>query len=246
MDTATSTQATTTELYADANVRIVDTGERQRVGHDNSRDLRVLTLERGAEQYTIYATDHPTYLEPCGTCDGGSKPWHMNVANGVCFQCGGNGTTTKSWGSLERLAATYHARALARARYAKKREQERQERHEANRAQREAEEAQEAADEAARQAKLAAIDYLGQPGDRVELTGTVKVAMTVDGYAYGSTQMLLIIEGDGYVAKTYTSAAFAYELERGQQVRLAATVKKHATGRDGERLTVLTRPKQLS
>lgn len=86
--------------------------------------------------------------------------------------------------------------------------------------------------------------WLGAPGDRVEVAGTVQTALTVDGYAYGTTQRLIVVDAGETLAKTCTGAAWSYDVEPGDRVRLAATVKAHETYRE-QRQTVLVRPKRL-
>lgn len=87
--------------------------------------------------------------------------------------------------------------------------------------------------------------WLGTLGERVEIVGTVRTALTVDGYAYGTTQRLIVVAAGPTLAKACTSAAWAYEVEAGEQVHLIATVKAHETYRE-QRQTVLTRPKRIA
>lgn len=87
--------------------------------------------------------------------------------------------------------------------------------------------------------------WLGSVGDKVEIEGTVKVAMTVDGYAYNTTQRLVVIEAAPTLAKLYTAASWAYEVAAGDHVILAAKVKAHDSWRDQQQ-TVLTRAKRLA
>lgn len=86
--------------------------------------------------------------------------------------------------------------------------------------------------------------WLGSLGERVEIVGTVRTALTVDGYAYGTTQRLIVVHAGPTVAKAYTSAAWAYDVMAGDEVRLTATVKAHETYRE-QRQTVLSRPKRV-
>lgn len=88
-------------------------------------------------------------------------------------------------------------------------------------------------------------DWLASPGDRVELEGTVQTALTIDGYAYNTTQRLIVVDAGAVLAKTCTNAAWAWEVKPGDRVRLTATVKSHETYRE-QRQTVLTRPKRIA
>lgn len=89
-------------------------------------------------------------------------------------------------------------------------------------------------------------EWLGAIGDKVEITGTIRTARPVDGYAYSTTQMLLIIDAGPTLAKLYTAAQWAREndIQPGATVTIAATVKAHDTYQ-GDKQTVLTRAKRL-
>ncbi|GAB3588711.1 hypothetical protein [Calidifontibacter terrae] len=103
-----------------------------------------------------------------------------------------------------------------------------------------------AVSDAAQQATAAAEKVerkpLGEVGDKVQITGVLTIAMTVDGFAYNSTQRFLIIDAGPTLAKIYTAAGWSYDVEVGDTVTLTATVKKHQTYRE-EIQTVLTRAK---
>ncbi len=87
------------------------------------------------------------------------------------------------------------------------------------------------------------VDHAGVVGERVTLTGTVTTALRVDGYTYHSPdQVLLIIDAGTAVAKTTTTAAWAYHVKVGDQITVTGTVKAHTEWR-GLKQTVLTRPK---
>lgn len=87
--------------------------------------------------------------------------------------------------------------------------------------------------------------WLGSTGEKVTITGVVITALTVDGYAYNTTQMLVVIDAAPTIAKIYTSAAWADEISVGDQVTITGTVKAHETWRDEIHQTVLTRTKRL-
>ncbi len=182
------------------------------------------------------------YFISCERCGGtGYLDCYAHVFEGVCFKCGGTGIGS-SLGQIE--SATRKMRARAR------RDVKADERYAAEAAEAAEREAAEAIVEAAREverkaaaaAALAGSHFLGAEGDKVTFTGTVKVAMIVDGYAYGTTQIFLIVKGDGFTVKAYTSAGWAREAVRDQAVTLTATIKKLET-RDDERVTVVKAPK---
>lgn len=83
-------------------------------------------------------------------------------------------------------------------------------------------------------------------GAKVEVTGTVAVAMNVDGYAYNSTDRMLVIEGTGEFTgctfKITGSGKTLWDADRGDEVTVAATVKKFAEYK-GTPQTILTRAK---
>ena len=87
-------------------------------------------------------------------------------------------------------------------------------------------------------------EWLGTVGDKVEVTGVVATAMTVDGFAYNTTQRFLVVDAGATLAKIYTSAAWSYDVRSGDTVTLSAVVKKHEMyGTDKQ--TVLTRAKRI-
>ncbi len=89
------------------------------------------------------------------------------------------------------------------------------------------------------------ISYAGTVGDKLTLTGTVTVVAAIDGYHYHSPQQrLLVIDCGEHVAKTITSAAWAYTVERGETLTVQGTVKAHHDYQ-GVAQTVLTRPKRV-
>lgn len=99
--------------------------------------------------------------------------------------------------------------------------------------------------EAAARASKPEPKWLGAQGDKVQIEGVITMAMTVDGYAYGTTQRLIIIESGQTLAKIYTAAAWAYEVSTGDTVTVAGTVKAHDMYQDQQQ-TVLTRAKRVA
>lgn len=86
--------------------------------------------------------------------------------------------------------------------------------------------------------------WLAEPGVKVEIAGTILTAMTVDGYAYNTSQRLIVVQAGPTLAKMYTAAAWAYDVSAGDPVNLRATVKSHDLWQ-GHQQTVLTRAKQI-
>lgn len=99
---------------------------------------------------------------------------------------------------------------------------------------------------AADEAKAASQRHYGTTGEKFTATGTVIVSMNVDGYAYGSIDRMVIIEGtgefEGVTFKATGSGATLFDTERGDSVEFTATVKKHAEYKDTPQ-TVVTRAK---
>lgn len=81
-------------------------------------------------------------------------------------------------------------------------------------------------------------------GEKVTVTGAVRTALTIGGYAYNTTQRLIIIETPGAVFKTTTTAEWAWEVKGGEIITVTATVKRHDLYRELEQ-TVLVRPKLI-
>jgi hypothetical protein len=105
-------------------------------------------------------------------------------------------------------------------------------------------------EEAAKLARQNASRWLGQEKDKVTATGTVKVAMPIEVENYATkmpeTKMLIIIEGTGEFTgvtfKIFGTGKTLWETERGQDVTVSGTVKKHSE-RDDIKQTELTRAK---
>lgn len=98
----------------------------------------------------------------------------------------------------------------------------------------------------AKAAKLAAARYAGEVGAKVTVTGVVKTAMVVDGYMPGSSEMLVIVEGtgsdEGVTIKVKGTGKTLWDAERGQEVTVTGTVKRHGEYK-GTPQTEVTRAK---
>lgn len=86
-------------------------------------------------------------------------------------------------------------------------------------------------------------EWIGQLDDKVTLTGTLTTDLTVDGYAYNSTQRLLVLTTSSGIVKMLTAAAWAYEVHAGDQISVAGTVKAHEIYRNRKQ-TLLRRPRR--
>lgn len=84
--------------------------------------------------------------------------------------------------------------------------------------------------------------WLGQEGEKLSVQGRLTTAMTIDGYAYGTTQRLLVLRTDAGVVKMITAASWAYDVDAGDEVTVSGTVKAHDTYRELKQ-TVLKRPR---
>jgi len=85
--------------------------------------------------------------------------------------------------------------------------------------------------------------WIGNPGDKVELTGRVDLVREIDG-AFGFS-WLVKVETPAGLVKTFTTAAGFADLEVDQTITLKATIKSHDTYND-RRETLLARPKLVS
>lgn len=72
-----------------------------------------------------------------------------------------------------------------------------------------------------------AMRYAGQVGEKVQVSGAVRTALVLEPIQYGwSSSMLLVIDShDGIVVKVVTTASWAWNVERGQDVTITGTVK---------------------
>lgn len=185
-----------------------------------------------------------------GVCNNRLIPSH--VANGVCFKCGGTGKERATM-----IIMTPENRAKADADRAK-----REAKAAAEQAKREAEIAaqkqREAEEQAKREAEIAAAkavsQYVGNVGDRVELTLTLAYTARWEVRSfYGGTdtmQMHILKDADGntFTWKTQNGLCVAlgndqYKVaEKGDTVKIKGTIKDHSEYKD-EKQTVLTRCK---
>ncbi len=86
--------------------------------------------------------------------------------------------------------------------------------------------------------------WLGGVGDKIEFTGTVTTALSVDGYTpYSPSQNLIVVTTETGLVKFCSSAEWTYDLDRGDVVTAAATIKALDTW-NGLKQTVVVRPRK--
>jgi hypothetical protein len=85
--------------------------------------------------------------------------------------------------------------------------------------------------------------YLGTVGEKMTVTGTVKVAKAID-TEYGLSRLLIVADADGNLVKAFTTAKFVWDVEVGDELTLTVTVKAHEVY-EGVKQTVITRPKLI-
>ena len=88
--------------------------------------------------------------------------------------------------------------------------------------------------------------YIEAKGDKVTITGTVTKALATEntfGY-HPEISILLVIEDGPTVLKTFTKAAWAFDIDQGDTVTVTATVKNHEDYK-GTKQTVVKRPKLI-
>lgn len=91
------------------------------------------------------------------------------------------------------------------------------------------------------QERKARVDaWIGERGQRLPVTGRVTKVVTLDGYMPNTYSRLVVIETDQGTVKTFTTAQWAWDVERGGEVSLVGTVKDHEEY-EGRKETVMTR-----
>ncbi len=86
--------------------------------------------------------------------------------------------------------------------------------------------------------------FAGTIGEKITITGTITRLRPIEGiYGYRpKPSMLIVVDAGETVAKTFTGASWAWDLEQGQTLTVTGTVKDHEDYQ-GSKQTVLTRPK---
>jgi len=181
--------------------------------------------------------------ETCGKCGGSGYynapsgySWSANGKRGtLCFDCNGAGFYSAKVSSVRarvRREVKRHneameamaAQALARPIYLL------------------GDVIRQAQEKFASERKLSSTQWFGEEGGQIDVTGKVVVAMTVDGYAYGSTQRFIVLDVDGSSVVLYSSAKWAYEVDKGDEVSIfGATVKAHTIRNDQKQTKIAGR-----
>ncbi len=86
--------------------------------------------------------------------------------------------------------------------------------------------------------------WIGQEGEKVTVAGAITTDLTIDGYAYNSTQRLLVLATSQGMVKLITAAGWAYETRTGEEIVVVGTVKAHEFYRD-QKQTRLVRPRRV-
>ena len=108
-----------------------------------------------------------------------------------------------------------------------------------------AEEAKRVEEEAQRQAELATYKHLdASVGDAVVVSGVIAVATTID-TQYGESRLVVIETPEREAVKLFTTASWAWGVERGEALAVSGTVKSFDTY-DGKPQTQLVRPKRVA
>lgn len=90
-------------------------------------------------------------------------------------------------------------------------------------------------------------DWLGSVGEKLTVSGTVVRQVVGEPFAYGAAAPLLVVveTAEGHTVTTWTTAKWSDDIENGQAITIAGTVKKHDIY-SGVKQTVLTRTKRLA
>lgn len=88
--------------------------------------------------------------------------------------------------------------------------------------------------------------FIGTVGEKVTITGTVTRLRPVEGsFGYNpTTSMLVIVENGPAIVKMFTTAAWAWDVQQGDEVTIAGTIKAHEEYQ-GAKQTALVRPKLI-
>jgi len=193
------------------------------------------------------------YEETCSRC-GGAGVWMTGeitfTVNGVqdrhCFKCNGSGKEFFKTSPEQREKNREAARKRKEAKMIAEREaREAQERLENNGyTLEEIREQQIKEREEARKLEAAQSEWLGEVGEKVELTGTCIFAKAYEGF-YGWKTLFIIKTEDGSIAKFYTTSQTFDDVEKGNTVEMTGKVKSQDINadRDNQKITVLERVK---
>jgi uncharacterized FlgJ-related protein len=186
------------------------------------------------------------YRRACERCGGlGTIEEYRHIFDGECYKCLGVGAWGKAFATREGLEAHLAKLAVAREKREAKLEAERLAEWEAGRAQREAEEAKLEAERLAYEAELAQWKYLdAREGEKVTVEGVVAVSAVVE-TQWGTSKLIVIETPQREAVKLFTSAEWAWSVERDEALTVTGAVKSFAEYA-GKPQTVLNRPKRLA
>lgn len=98
----------------------------------------------------------------------------------------------------------------------------------------------------ARSERDAVLGYAGEVGEKVTITGTIRQLFHVDGFTrHSPSRRMLIVDCGTSRAKMITGASWAYDVERGHQITLTGTVRKHEEWH-GTPQTLIVRPQLIT
>lgn len=82
---------------------------------------------------------------------------------------------------------------------------------------------------------------VGEPGDKVTVSGTIEQLTSIEGQ-YGTSRLVVLVTAERVTVKTFTTAGWAWEVDKGDTVTITGTVKKNEEYK-GVTASVLTRCK---
>lgn len=87
-------------------------------------------------------------------------------------------------------------------------------------------------------------EWVGTVGERLELSLTVKALKTMPANDFGESLLITFLDPEGRTVKWFATAAWAYELEPDNPIKVRARVKKHDEYR-GLKQTIITRATRI-
>jgi hypothetical protein len=86
-------------------------------------------------------------------------------------------------------------------------------------------------------------EFFGEKGQKLVVEGTVTMIRLIEGQ-WGNSRLVVVLSDQGYTFKSFSTSAFVWDLEEGDKVTIAGTVKDFDTYGDSKS-TVLTRIKSV-
>jgi hypothetical protein len=198
------------------------------------------------------------YEETCSRC-GGAGVWNhgrvtftvtgqngRDVSDRWCFKCNGSGKEFFKTSPEQREKNREAARKRKEAKMIAEREAREAKERETYGGYTMAElaEMQKQQRAEAEKAEAAQSEWLGEVGEKVELTGTCIFAKAYEGF-YGWKTLFIIKTEDGSIAKFYTTSQTFDDVEKGNTVEMTGKVKAQDINADrhNQKITVLERVK---